>query len=56
MAIKEIEYNGLKYRLSYEILGQSSGKNMLILHGWGANKELMKRAFISILATIIASI
>lgn len=45
MAIKEIEYNGLKYRLSYEILGQSSGKNILILHGWGANKELMKRAF-----------
>ncbi|MCR8678569.1 MULTISPECIES: alpha/beta fold hydrolase [Campylobacter] len=45
MAVKQIEYNGLKYELSYEILGQNSGKNILILHGWGANKELMKRAF-----------
>ena len=45
MAIKEIEYNGLKYSLSYEIIGQNGVKNMLILHGWGANKELMKMAF-----------
>ena len=45
MAIKEIEYNGLKYSLSYEIIGQNGVKNILILHGWGANKELMKSAF-----------
>lgn len=45
MAIKEIEYNELKYSLSYEIIGQNGIKNILILHGWGANKELMKRAF-----------
>ena len=45
MAIKEIEYDGFKYRLSYEISGQKSGKNILILHGWGANKDLMKSCF-----------
>ena len=43
MASREISYKGVKYDVSYEIIG--SGKEILFLHGWGAKKEIMKKAF-----------
>ena len=45
MAIKQIEYNSHKFDISYEILNPTNDKNLIILHGWGSNKEIMKQAF-----------
>ena len=45
MAIKEILYKNKIFKLSYEILNPSSQESILVLHGWGASKEIMKQAF-----------
>ena len=45
MASKEIEYNGVSYKISYEALNTNLKPYILILHGWGAKKELMTAAF-----------
>ncbi|MDO5046564.1 alpha/beta fold hydrolase [Campylobacter sp.] len=45
MASKEIKYRGKIYQISYEILNLSNRPAVLFLHGWGANKEIMKKAF-----------
>ncbi len=43
MALRTVEYNGNRYDISYEMVGD--GEPMLLfLHGWGSNKELMRRA------------
>jgi pimeloyl-ACP methyl ester carboxylesterase len=46
MAVKEINYKKTSFKLSYEILNPSAKKGILILHGWGSNKEVMKQAFV----------
>lgn len=45
MATKEINYAGINYNISYEIINPNSKAYILVLHGWGANKELMIKAF-----------
>jgi len=45
MALKEIEYKGQKFRLSYDLINPNASKSILILHGWGSNKDIMKQAF-----------
>ncbi len=45
MASKEILYKGHTYALSYELVNPSALKSVLVLHGWGSNKEIMKQAF-----------
>ena len=45
MAVKEIQYKEKIFKLSYEILNPSQKQSILILHGWGSNKEIMKQAF-----------
>ncbi|MDR1460089.1 MAG: alpha/beta hydrolase [Campylobacteraceae bacterium] len=45
MAIKNITSNKMQYSLSYELLNHTCEKSILFLHGWGANKELMKGVF-----------
>lgn len=45
MAIKEFKFNNHIYKISYEILNPLATRNIIILHGWGANKEIMKKAF-----------
>ncbi len=45
MALKEIEYKEQKFKLSYEIVNPSAKESILILHGWGSKKEIMKQAF-----------
>jgi len=45
MAIKEIPYRDKIFEISYEILNPNATKNIVILHGWGSNKEIMKQAF-----------
>ncbi|KAA6229482.1 alpha/beta hydrolase [Campylobacter sp. LR264d] len=45
MASTSILYNNHIYNLSYELKNPNQEKKILILHGWGANKELMQQAF-----------
>ena len=45
MAIKEIKYKEKIFKLSYELYNPNAQKAILILHGWGSNKEIMKQAF-----------
>ncbi len=45
MASKEIDYNQHTYTLSYEIVNPAKEDVLLVLHGWGSNKEIMKQAF-----------
>ena len=45
MAIKEINYKKKIFKLSYELCNPNAKKGILILHGWGSNKEIMKQAF-----------
>ena len=42
MAIREIEANNKKFDISYEIINPDREKNIIFLHGWGSNKEVMK--------------
>ncbi|MCI6988307.1 MAG: alpha/beta fold hydrolase [Campylobacter sp.] len=45
MASKEIVYKNSIYKISYEIRNSEAKDYILILHGWGANKEIMMKAF-----------
>ncbi len=45
MAVKTITYQGASFEINYEILRPTSSKVLVILHGWGSNKEIMKQAF-----------
>nr|WP_304339584.1 alpha/beta fold hydrolase [Campylobacter ureolyticus] len=49
MAIREISYLAKTYKISYEIKNPDKEKSILIIHGWGANKEIMIKAFSSCL-------
>jgi pimeloyl-ACP methyl ester carboxylesterase len=45
MASKEILYNDQVFQLSYELVNPAKEDVILVLHGWGSNKEIMKQAF-----------
>lgn len=45
MARKEIDYNGNSFAIAYEIINPSQPRDILFLHGWGSNKEIMQSAF-----------
>ena len=45
MAVKDVKYSGKIYRISYETVNPANKDVALFLHGWGANKEIMKKAF-----------
>ena len=45
MASKEIRYKDNTFQLSYELVNPTQDKVLLVLHGWGSNKEIMKQAF-----------
>jgi pimeloyl-ACP methyl ester carboxylesterase len=45
MASKEVSYKEHIFNLSYELVNPSEEKVLLVLHGWGSNKEIMKQAF-----------
>ena len=45
MARKTIHYNGHTFDVSYEILNPKEHRDIIMLHGWGSNKALMKQAF-----------
>ncbi|MBP5779103.1 MAG: alpha/beta hydrolase, partial [Campylobacter sp.] len=45
MAAKDIIYNNISYKISYDMLNTEHEPYILVLHGWGAKKELMMAAF-----------
>ncbi len=45
MAIKEIQFNNIKYSISYKIHNNNQKKTVIFLHGWGSNKEIMYDSF-----------
>ena len=45
MASKEVGYKKQTFKLSYELANPTQEKVLLVLHGWGSNKEIMKQAF-----------
>lgn len=45
MAVKTVHYKGATFSISYEILNPNQSSDVIFLHGWGSNKNLMKQAF-----------
>jgi pimeloyl-ACP methyl ester carboxylesterase len=45
MAIKSIQFNQHTLDISYEILNPEAKIDLIVLHGWGSNKGLMKKTF-----------
>ena len=45
MAIRSIQYHQHTLDISYEIVNPSAKIDIVILHGWGSNKNLMKKSF-----------
>lgn len=45
MAIRNINFNDMSFKISYDIVNPSSQKNIIFLHGWGSNKEIMQIGF-----------
>jgi len=45
MASKEVWYKNKSFQLSYELANPVQDEVLLVLHGWGSNKEIMKQAF-----------
>ena len=45
MAVKSIQFNQHTLDISYEILNPDAKIDLIILHGWGSNKNLMKQSF-----------
>jgi len=42
VAIREIEVDNKKFKIAYDILNPDKEVNIIFLHGWGSNKEIMK--------------
>ena len=45
MAVKSIQYKQHTFDISYEIVNPTAGVDLIVLHGWGSNKNLMKQSF-----------
>ncbi|HFS85493.1 MAG TPA: alpha/beta hydrolase [Epsilonproteobacteria bacterium] len=45
MAVKEVSYQSSTFSLAYEIVNPAEKQSILVLHGWGSHKEIMKQAF-----------
>jgi pimeloyl-ACP methyl ester carboxylesterase len=45
MAIKEIYYGGNSFIINYNILNQSSTRDILFLHGWGSDQKVSMSGF-----------
>lgn len=45
MAIKSIQHNQHTFDISYEIVNPDAKVDIIVLHGWGSNKNLMKQSF-----------
>ena len=45
MATKSVTIDNKSFDISYEIVNPSSKKDIIFLHGWGSNKDIMKNVF-----------
>jgi len=45
MAVKSIQHNQHTFDISYEIVNPEAKVDLIVLHGWGSNKNLMKQTF-----------
>lgn len=45
MAIKSFQHDHHTYSISYDIINPLAKHDLIVLHGWGSNKEIMKQAF-----------
>jgi len=45
MALKTFQHDQHTYNISYEIVNPTAKHDFIVLHGWGSNKEIMKKAF-----------
>ncbi len=45
MALKSIQFKQHTFDISYEIVNPEAKVDLIILHGWGSNKGLMKQSF-----------
>lgn len=49
MATKNLIVDNKNFDLSYEIVNPTAKKDIIFLHGWGSNKDIMKNSFSSYL-------
>jgi pimeloyl-ACP methyl ester carboxylesterase len=42
LAVRDIKIDDKKFRITYDIVNPNKEKNIIFLHGWGSNKEIMK--------------
>lgn len=49
MASKSLIVDNKNFEISYEIINPTASKDIVFLHGWGSNKEIMKNSFASYL-------
>lgn len=45
MASKSLSVDNKHFEISYEIVNPTASKDIIFLHGWGSNKEIMKNSF-----------
>jgi predicted esterase len=45
LATKNVNVHNRSFDISYEIINPSSKKDIIFLHGWGSNKDIMKNVF-----------
>lgn len=45
MAVKSIQFNHHTLDISYEIVNPNAKVDLIVLHGWGSNKGIMKNTF-----------
>lgn len=45
MAQRDVNYKEHIFHIAYDIVNPSKEDSIVILHGWGSNKEIMKQAF-----------
>jgi pimeloyl-ACP methyl ester carboxylesterase len=45
LATKSVSIDNKTFDISYEIINPSCKKDIIFLHGWGSNKDIMKNVF-----------
>jgi len=45
MALKSFQHDQHTYSIAYEIINPQAKHDLIVLHGWGSNKEIMKQSF-----------
>jgi len=45
LALKTIKFDNKSFDISYDIVNPSCKEDIVFLHGWGSNKQIMKQAF-----------